>query len=124
MKMVLLSFAGLVLCLAGIYLMYVFLTGLDANTTIFLLIGSLILIVGGITLLVFAQKSDTMILQRAGKEESEKKFEPIAVNTGKDEGLAKQIDQNNAMMKDWEKTNETKQRLRMLQMQASAEDGS
>lgn len=122
--MVLLSLAGLVLCLGGIYLMYLFIISINTNSNIFFLIGSLVSIAAGVFLLLFAQKSDTMILKRAGKEEAENKFVPEPITEMKaDEGTEKQLEQKNAMIKDWEKTNETKQRLRMLEMQASAEDG-
>jgi hypothetical protein len=124
MKMILLSLAGLLLCLTGIYIMYLYITGLNTHASIFFLISSLLLIGSAIFLLVFAQKSDTMILKRAGKEEADNKFVPIIIPPkAKDEGLKKQITQNNAMIKDWEKTNETQQRLKMLEMQAGVEDG-
>lgn len=124
MKMVMLSLAGLASCLGGIYIMYLYIISIDTDGNILLLIGCFILIIGGVVLLVYAQKSDTMILQRAGKEETDSKFVPEPVlPPAKDDGLKNKISQNNAMIKDWEKTNETQQRLKMLEMQAGVEDG-
>jgi hypothetical protein len=119
MKSVLLSFLGMLTILGGVFLIYLFFTSLDAKANILLFIGSFVLIGGGVFLLLFAGKSDTLILNKASRPENDK--EPLIMK-GENEGLASKLQENNAMMADWKKTNETKNRLRMLEISAAAED--
>lgn len=119
--MFLLSFLGLALTLAGIYVMYVYIVSINTEANILFLFLSLGLIGGGVVLLVFAGKSDTMILKRVSRPE---KYISTAMQTPPSEaGLANKLEQDNALLKDWKKTNETKERLRMLEMSAQAEEG-
>jgi len=116
MKSVLFSLFGILAILGGVCLIYLFFIDLDIAANIFLLIGSFVLIGGGVFLLLFAGKIDTIILNRASRPEDDKK--PLIMKP-KDEGLASKIDENNAMMAEWKKTNETKNRLRMLEISAA-----
>lgn len=120
MKMFLLSLSGLTLTMGGIYVMYTYILGIDADANIVFLILSLVLIGGGVFLLILAGKSDTLILNRVSKPEID--TEAVIKIPVKSEGLANKIEENNKMLQDWKKTNETKERLRMLEMSAAAED--
>ncbi len=119
MKSVLLSLVGILTILVGVFLIYLFFNSLDGSINIVLLIGSVVLIGGGIVLLIFAGKIDTIILNRTSKPEKDK--EPLIMKP-KNNGLASKIDANNAMMAEWKKTNDTKNRLRMLEISAAAGD--
>lgn len=117
MKMFIESTGGLISTLGGIYLMYLYLTSLDTKPNILLMIFSLILMCAGIALLIIAGRSDTLILNKVSKPEIEEN--PIVPVT-QEAGLEDKIEKNNAMLEDWKKTNETKQRLKLLEMEGAA----
>jgi hypothetical protein len=124
MKMFLQSLLGLALTLGGVYVMFLYIISLDTNVNILFLVGSLLLIAGGVFFLIRAGKADTIILKRTSKEEKDIdiKAQVVApIVTEKDEGLAKKIEENNKLLDDWKKTKETQQRLKMLEMSAGSE---
>jgi len=121
MKIFIQSFLGIALTLGGVYTMYIYISGLDTNVNIVFLLLSLLMLGAGVFVLILAGKSDTIILKRVSKPELDKN--PIIMPSKQnDEGLASKLEENNKLLKDWKKTNETKERLRMLEMQASAEN--
>lgn len=118
------SFIGLALTLGGVFVMFLFMMSLDTRTNIFFLIGSVLAMGGGVFLLIRAGKDDTIILKRTSKEGSEEAFhpEPVDISKTDNEGMEKQLSQNNKLLDEWKKTKETQQRLKLLEMQASASD--
>lgn len=117
------SVLGIVLTLGGIFIMYTYIVGLDTSDNVILLIASLVMIVAGVFVLILAGKSDTLILKRVSKPEKNINVVMTPVKQGGN-GLASKLEENNKLLKDWKKTNETKERLRMLEMQASAGEES
>lgn len=115
--MFVLSLLGIVLTLGGIFVMYLYINSLNTTPNIVFLVGSLAMVGGAVYLFILAGKSDTVILKRAGdlKPDTEPVITPVATDPG-----ASKLAENNKMLRDWEKTNETKERLRMLEMSASA----
>ena len=119
MRMALLSLLGLGLTIGGIYLMYVYIISLNTESNILFLILSFALIGAGVFVLVVAGKADTMILKRASKPESDT---TQVITPVKEENFASKLEENNKLMSEWKKTNETKQRLRMLEISAASEE--
>jgi hypothetical protein len=124
MKMFIMSMLGILLTVGGVYTMYVYIIGLDTRANVILLIVSILVICAGVFILVIAGKSDTIILKRVSKPDLDKNpiITPPTPGTETPGNLANKLEENNNLLKDWKKTNETKERLRMLEMQAQAEE--
>lgn len=120
MKMFILSLAGMGLTIGGVYILYAYILSIDTQANILFLILSLVMIGAGIVVLVLAGKADTIILQRASKPEIPDK--PAVAPLVKKEGFAGKLEENNKMLADWKKTNDTKQRLRMLEISAASDE--
>lgn len=115
---------GILLTVGGVYTMYTYIIGLDSRANVILLIISIVAICAGVSILVIAGKSDTIILKRVSQPELDKNPIISTPNPSSEDNpsLASKLEENNKLLKDWKKTNETKERLRMLEIQASAEE--
>ena len=114
MQIILQAILGSILSVGGVYVMYLYITTINANNNIFLLIGSIVLLSVAVFLFIRAGKSDKMFMS---------KMPPIKPLEDAPESatLADRLQKNNEMMGEWKKTNQTKDRLRMLEMSAAAE---
>ncbi len=112
LKIIGLSFLGVLLDLTGIFVLYLYIISLNGSANILFLILSLVLIGGSIFIFIKTGKSDKTVVTKMPP------IKPLeeSINTA-DTRLAK----NNAMMSDWEKTNKTKDKLRMFEIQANAD---
>ncbi|HVA97133.1 MAG TPA: hypothetical protein VND99_05755 [Candidatus Acidoferrales bacterium] len=121
LKEVIQSFLGVILALAGIFVLYLFITSLNQNANYLFFGGSLLLIGGAIFLFIRAEKSDTIILKRT-EPESEGIGIPFIpkINKRQSETLAK----NNEMLKEWNKTNATRDKLKIVQIASTPIDDS
>lgn len=104
------SLLGVVFTFAGVFVMYIYITSINTGANMLFLAGAILLIGAGVFLLVKAGKSDRTVVADMPP------IKPLEAETAEDR-LAK----NNELMGEWKKTNETKDRLRMLEIQASAE---
>src|SRR5258708_26522667 len=112
LKIIGLSFLGVLLDLTGIFVLYLYIISLNGSANILFLILSLVLIGGSIFIFIKTGKSDKTVVTKMPP------LKPLeeSINTA-DTRLAK----NNAMMSDWEKTNKTKDKLRMFEIQSNAD---
>lgn len=115
MKIVLQSIFGAILAVTGVYVMYLYIISINTHTNVLFLVGSIILLGGAVFLFIKAGKSDKMFISKMPT------IKPLEEASSSETSLASRLEKNNAMMGDWKKTNETKDRLRMLEIQASAD---
>jgi hypothetical protein len=104
------TFLGIVFFLGGIILFYFFISGLSAGANFIFLGLSFVLI--GIGIYFFVKTGKT--------QSSEDKKALIDADTSKT--FSNKLAENNAMLNDWKKTNDTKERLRMLELSGSASE--
>jgi hypothetical protein len=97
------TFAGLALCIGSIILGYLFLDGLANGANFLLLGGSIILLAGGVCCLVLAGRSDALGVKKV-------KSEPLTAPQGQNV-----FERNNEMLKDWKKTGDARDRLKILE---------
>jgi hypothetical protein len=102
LKTVLKTATGLIFCFGGIVLAYLFLDSLANSANYVFLAGAFVCITGGVFSLVLARKSEALGVKKV-------KSEPM---TPHGQNL---IDRNNEMLKDYKQTNETRDRLKMLE---------
>jgi hypothetical protein len=114
LKIVGLTILAVILEISGIAVLYFYFVSLTTGGNIPFLIGSILLLGGGVYLFIVAGKSDRTVVSA---------MPPIKPLEEIGESAEERIKKNNAMMGDWVKTNETKDRLRMLELQANAENG-
>src|SRR5438270_81468 len=103
------TFLGLLLCFSGLYVLYFYLTGINDGRSPLLLGLSVLLIAGGVFLFFRVGKSDATVV-------SKMKLDNPDTNQSANPGLENTLKKNNELMADWSKTNEAKQRLRMLEL--------
>ena len=115
MQIVLQSILGVILSIGGVYLMYLYLTTINSSSNIVLLIGSLALLGVAVFLFIRAGKSDKMFISKMPP------IKPLEDPDANAPSLESRLQKNSAMLGDWKKTNETKDRLRMLEISAAAE---
>jgi hypothetical protein len=96
-------FFGLLLASSGFYLAYYYVVGVDAGTSPLLLVLSIILIVVGVYYLLKAGKSDDTVTVKVKKAE-------LAISEGKN------LKRNNDLVKQWKKTMDQRDRLKLLEM--------
>ena len=96
-------FIGLLLASSGFYLAYYYVVGIDSGRSPLLLVLSLILIGVGVYYLLRAGKSDDTVTVKVKKTSSVK-------------GNAKNFNRNNDLVKQWKKTMEQRDRLKLLEM--------
>lgn len=104
---------GVSLAVLGIFLLYLFFTSLNNKTNYLFLLLSFVFLGGAVFLFIHAEKSDTVILKRVKPEES-----GILTETSKKAGLTSKIQKNNEMIAEWNKTNETRDKMKMIEMSA------
>jgi hypothetical protein len=95
-------FIGLLLASSGIYLAYYYVVGIDAGRSPLLLFLSLIITGVGVYYIHRAANSDTVTVKV--------KKTPAA------KGEAKSLKRNNDLVKQWKKTMEQRDRLKLLEM--------
>jgi hypothetical protein len=111
MKKLLQVILGVVASVGCVASLYFYLLSLNANGNIFLLI--LFFALGGFSVFIFIR------VNRIPKTATDNLLDPSTTTPQQPEGtLAK----NNALLNDWKKTNDTKDRLRMLEIGAAAEE--
>jgi hypothetical protein len=111
LKIMTLTILALLLTFAGLYLCYLYISGLDQGTTPLILIPALILLITGTFLLFRAGKSDATVLSQ-----------PHTTATIPPANLENTLQKNNALMAEWNKTNDTREKLKLLQAAAQSED--
>lgn len=99
---------ALLLLTAGGYLTFIFLQHLSDGTGVWAMLCAIPILTSGILLLLRAGKSDETVMKKT-KIES-----PTNQASENSEGFKKILERNNQITKTWDKTNETKTRLRML----------
>lgn len=100
---------GLLLSGSGIYTGYFYLNGVDQGRTPFLLLLSLVLIGGGVYLLIRAARTeDTMFVK------------PSVTTPITKEG--ERLKKNNELANEWKRTMDQRDRLKMLEVSAEAND--
>lgn len=108
---------GFLLTAAGFYLLFVALIGIADQTNVWFFLPAIPLIAGGIVLLLRAGKSDALLGVKKAKVK-------ITLASKDEASLAATLEKNNAMDQQWSKTNDARNRLKMLQLSADAQKGS
>ncbi|HZE87005.1 MAG TPA: hypothetical protein VE090_02245 [Methylomirabilota bacterium] len=109
------TFLGLLLAVVGFYLAYFYITGVNDGKSPLLLIPSLALVAFGIWLLLQAGKSDAMVVTKG-------KITTTKSNENKEKGgLENVLQKNSAMTADWEKTENQRTQLKLLEASAVAQ---
>lgn len=114
LKTVGLIFLGVFFEIGGITCLYLFFVSLNNTPNMLYLVATVLLIGAGVFLFIKEGQSDKTVVMSMPPI---KPLEEIGANA--EERLAK----NNAMLGDWKKTNETKDRLRMLELQSNVDSG-
>jgi hypothetical protein len=109
------TFLGLGLTGGGFFLLFFYLSGISTGQTPLLLIPAVLCVGGGIFLLLRAGKSNATTFALA--EEGQTTTETIKAVGGKN-----LLEKSNEYTAEWKKTNDTKDRLKILQISANAED--
>jgi hypothetical protein len=108
------TISGLLMVILGFYLAFIYLYGMEEGSSPWLLFPSIFLIIIGLYLLIRAGKSeDTVVLK--------KDLDKPSNNVGKKEGLESIIQRNNELSAEWAKTIETRDRMKLLEISASAQ---
>ena len=94
---------GLVLCFLSIFLGYLFLDGLQNGGSPLFLFAAIVLMGVGVFCLVKAGKSDATVMMKI-------KSEPMVQKEGQT-----LLDKNNALLGDWKKTADARDRLKVLE---------
>ncbi len=98
---------------AGGYLSFVFLQSLADGPKVWAILSSLPMGASGIFLLMRAGKSDATVIKKTT-------IPTLGENTaGKNVGLEGRLEESNQMTAEWNKTNKARERLRMLEVQAT-----
>jgi hypothetical protein len=107
-KKAILIIAALISGTAGIFVFYLFLKSINDKANIIFLILSLVLIIASIVLIIFSTRQK----KAKSSDNSNNEFADAA------ERLAK----NNNILSEWGKTNETRDRLKLLKISGAAEE--
>jgi hypothetical protein len=113
LQVMLKTFLGIFLLIGGFGLGYFYLTNIDNGSSALLLIPALGSVIAGIFLLMRAGKSDATVMQV-----------PKGLDENKSETTQKSnlLEKNNAMTQQWLKSVETRDKMRLLEMAANAEE--
>lgn len=114
LKTIGLIFLGVLFEIAGITCLYLFFTSLNTTINYLYLAASLLLIGAGVFLFIKEGGSDKTVVMAMA---------PIKPLEEISETAESRLAKNNAMLGDWKKTNETKDRLRMLELQSNVDSG-
>jgi hypothetical protein len=110
MKMFIQTVLGIVALLAGISLLYFFISELSTGFNFIFLILSVIFIGAGGFLFFRVSKIENTIPDNANS------LQPVSA-----EGGSKLLEKNNKMVQDWAKTNSRKESLKAIEMAAAAQ---
>lgn len=115
LRIVFITLLGLILSASGFYVAYLYIKGVNDNTSSpLLLLPSIVLVGLGIFLLLRAGKSNATIPSLVGVEE-------VPENKNK-EGFESLLNRNNELSEEWSKTVDDRDKLQILQIAAKAED--
>ena len=117
LKIVAQTFLGLLIVAVGLYIGYFYITGIDQGSNPWLLALAIPIVGGGAFILFRAGKSDDTVVKKTSKVPFN--FENNQFTEEK-AGLESTIQKNNDLTKQWSKTNEARNRLRMLELSAEA----
>jgi hypothetical protein len=106
-KVLLWTFLGFLLLVPGVFLAFLYLQGVEKGASLFLLIAGILLSGGGVFMLYKAGTQDTNKIKFADAVPSE------------DSSI---LSKNNEMISEWNKTNEARDRLKILQASATPEE--
>lgn len=113
LKVLLQTLLGLILVFAGLFLTFNYIQNIVDGAALWLLLVSIPMIASGALLLLKAGKSDAMVLKKV-------KVRPLGAVDEKNKGLENQIEKNNNMSKDFGKTNDARNRLKLLEAAGNA----
>ena len=100
------TFLGILSSGCGIYLVYLYILGLNNGGNLLFLLGSIILIGFGIFCLLRAGKSDSTVI---------KKIQNNSVETNTD-SLENVLSRNNELSEEWKDTTQKRNKLQMLEI--------
>ena len=103
-KTLLKTFLGLLFCILGIVVVYLYLDGLKDGSNPLMLAAALALLGLGVFCLVRAGKSDATVMVKI-------KSEPLVPK----EGAKNMLEKNNELLGDWKKTADARDRLKILE---------
>jgi hypothetical protein len=107
---------GLVIAFAGIVLFYLYIINLNEGSNLLYIIGSIPLVGGGAFILFRAGGSDASVTKtKVAMPNLQGKFSD-------ESGLDQRIQKNNDLTKDWKKTDDARNRLRMLELAGDTND--
>ena len=115
LKVIALTMFGLLTGISGIYIGYLFLKSLNQNGNFLFLAGSLLLVGVSVFILLRAGKYGDSIVIRGSAFD----IKDQALNTDQAQMT---LEKNNQLSKDWGKTLDQRNKLRMLQISANAEE--
>lgn len=115
LKAILKTTLGITLCLVAIGSIYYYFINPDFNFPIWYLSIPSVSFIGGVLLLYLASRSDSSFYPHVDLAPiPETPIEP-------EEKFEKRLEKNNGLIEDWERTNEKRDKLRLLNIAASAE---
>jgi len=109
------TFLGLLVMISGFFSAYLYTKSLNNGASPLLLIIAVLLVVLGVRILFRASRSNATALNVAPDK-------PEDDTSPKVESLAGRLEKNNAIMSEWAKTENTRNRLKMLEMSAAADE--
>ncbi len=110
-KIILFAFLGIVLLIAGVYMSYVYVIGIDTGANILLLILALVFLASGVYLLISSGKSDITVLNKGNGKKLD-----LNVNS-----FEASLEKNNQLTSKWAKTVEKRDRMKMLEITTAAQ---
>lgn len=114
LRVLAMTFLGLVTEVTGFFLAYFYITGIDLGRTPLLLIPSFGCIALGVYLLLRAGASDATVITKAKIPELKPEKNPT-------KGLGSVLERNNSLSSEWNKTEDQRTKLKLLQASASAQ---
>src|SRR5258708_8429932 len=110
LKVISQTFLGILFALGGIYVLYLYIISINTGANLLFLILSLLLIGGGVFLFIKASKSESAV---------DSKIPLIKPSDKSDIKAESLLAKNNAMFSEWNKTNDTKENLKIFQLSPS-----
>ena len=113
------SFLGILATVAGFYLAYLYLESLNQTGRPLYLLLSLPLIISGIILLVRTSRSDESLVISTFQGTESQTEKPENQNTG---SLGNIMEKNNQLLNEWTKQSEKRDKMKILEIAAAAEE--
>jgi hypothetical protein len=113
------SFLGILATVAGFYLAYLYLESLNQTGRPFYLLLSLPLIVFGIILLVRTSRSDESLVISTFQASGPQPDKPEKENSA---SLGNIMEKNNQLLNEWTKQSEKRDKMKILEIAAAAEE--